>query len=262
VSGPSWLVLGESYSSGWRAWCRDTLGHERPLGASVPIDGYANGWRINSTCESARIAFAGQGAADVAYVISAIGAMLLIALALPLKLPQRIRHQVRLTGRRRGAPLPAAETRTAPAGRLVDRPPIVLAPKAALAWGVGVGVLAGFAFEVRVGVVAAELTGLLLLAGISPRRLTWLALLGMVAIPLLYLARPAHNFGGFSFYFAQHQMLAHWIATGVVCALLVAAVLQSRELRDARGPGARRLSRERDASEDAHETSSRLGSYV
>jgi hypothetical protein len=238
VVGPSWLVLGESYSSGWRAWCRDASGHERALGGSIPIDGYANGWRIDSTCVSARIAFASQGTADLAYVLSAVGTALLLAIALGARLPARIRHLRPARPRRHGGSTPLPEISATPPGgqphRLFDRPPIQLAPGWALAWGIGVGAVASFVFEPRVGIAAGELTAFLLLVGMSPRRLTWLALLGMVAIPLLYLARPAHNYGGFSFSFSQHQMPAHWIGTGVVFALLAAAFLQSRELRAVR----------------------------
>src|SRR2546430_17435777 len=58
--GPGWLALGESYSRGWRAWCRDRSGHERALGPALPIDGFANGWRIGSTSVAARNAIGRQ----------------------------------------------------------------------------------------------------------------------------------------------------------------------------------------------------------
>ena len=44
VPTASWLVLGESYSRGWKAWCSTSGGHETSLGRPVPIDGFANGW--------------------------------------------------------------------------------------------------------------------------------------------------------------------------------------------------------------------------
>src|SRR5206468_6435705 len=47
---PAWLVLGEGYSSGWRAACRSRGGQERPLGSPKPIDGFANGWRVAGSC--------------------------------------------------------------------------------------------------------------------------------------------------------------------------------------------------------------------
>jgi arabinofuranan 3-O-arabinosyltransferase len=266
VSGPSWLVLGESYSSGWRAWCREASGHERALGGSTPIDGYANGWRIDSSCLSARMAFAPQSIADLAYIVSAIGATLLVAIALGLKLPESARRRltapagIRRTRSRR--PKPASVIRQ-PSRPPLDRPPIRLQLRTALAWGAGVGALTGFVFAVRFGVVAGLLTAGLLLDGISVRRLTAVAFIGAVAIPLLYVARPAHNYGGFSFYFAQHQLLAHWIGAGVVCALLAAALLRTRELRaSGRQPGTR--DRERVDGGEAVEqgTSARLGSHA
>ena len=45
LDGPSWLVLGQSYSKGWRAECDG-----RDLGEPRPIDGYANGWRAPADC--------------------------------------------------------------------------------------------------------------------------------------------------------------------------------------------------------------------
>src|SRR5204862_182809 len=82
ASGPAWLVLGESYSKGWRAWCRDGSGHERGLGAPVPIDGFANGWRVGPWCHEARIAFAPQRFANVSYAVSAVGCGALALLVL------------------------------------------------------------------------------------------------------------------------------------------------------------------------------------
>jgi hypothetical protein len=214
------------------------------------------------------MAFTPQGTANLAYVLSAVGCALLLAVALGLRLPARIRHLKAARPPRHGGSTPLPEIVATPLaarlGRLVDRPPILLAPAAAVVSGIGVGALAGFLFEPRVGVAAGELTALLLLVGISPRRLTWLALLGTVAIPLLYIARPAHNYGGFSFSFAQHQMLAHWIGTGVLFALLAAAVLQSRELRAARKSRTAKPQGRRDPPDnrDSEGASPRLGSHV
>ena len=53
---PFWLVLGESYSPGWRASC-ETLNGTKELGAPVPIDGYANGWQAPADCGSASFSF-------------------------------------------------------------------------------------------------------------------------------------------------------------------------------------------------------------
>lgn len=240
VSAPSWLVLGETYSSGWRAWCRDAAGHERALGAPVPIDGYANGWRIDASCVSARMAFAAQSAANLAYLVSAIAAVLLIGLALGLRLPARIRG--RLAAIRRVAPATPV-TQTAPvahARRPADRPPLVLSLPAALAWGIGVGAITAFVFALRFGAVMGVATVVLVLVGVSVQRLVTIAIAAMIAIPLIYLVHPAHNYGGYSFYFSLHELLAHWVGAGVVCTLVAAALLAAREVRSWRGGGGQR----------------------
>ena len=111
---PAWLVYGESYSSGWRAWCRNTAGKEQSLGAPVPIDGFANGWRVGADCREARFAFAPQRLADAAYLVSGVACvgMLLILLVPALRrrragavVPARPRPR-RAPGRRRCPLLP------------------------------------------------------------------------------------------------------------------------------------------------------------
>jgi hypothetical protein len=234
VSAPSWLVLGESYSSGWRAWCRDAAGHERALGAPIPINGFANGWRIDSTCVSARMAFAPQSTANLAYLISAVAGVLLLGVALGLRLPGRIRRRL---GSRRPALAPLAQpARGARTPLPVQERLITVTPPAALAWAIGVGAVTGFVFALRFGAAVGPLTFVLLLSGISVRRLLRIAIVGMISIPVLYVARPVHNYGGYSFYLSLHQIVAHWIGAGVVCALLAAAVLQMHEMRVGRRP--------------------------
>jgi hypothetical protein len=136
-----------------------------------------------------------------------------------------------------------------------DRGMIRLGLLAALASGIGVGAVTAFMFALRFGAVAGALTVVLLLAGISVRRLTGLAMLGVLAIPVLYLLRPAHNYGGFSFDFSLHQILANWIGAGVLCALIAAGLLQVHELRGPRPATARRRRAGRHQAPDGAETS-------
>ena len=63
VFAPSWLVLGESYDRGWEALCNG-----RSLGAPVPIDGYANGWRVGAGCRNVRFTFAPNRLALIGYL--------------------------------------------------------------------------------------------------------------------------------------------------------------------------------------------------
>ena len=82
---PSWLVLGESYDRGWQATCNG-----RSLGAPVPINGYANGWRIGRGCESVTFSFGPQKLADIAYIVSAVaGLACLVLLLIPTVVARR-----------------------------------------------------------------------------------------------------------------------------------------------------------------------------
>ncbi len=83
LNGGGWLVLGQSYSRGWKAWCSGDAGVEHELGPPVQIDGYANGWPITgSTCRSARFEFAPQQYANVGYWISGLSVAALMLMAL------------------------------------------------------------------------------------------------------------------------------------------------------------------------------------
>ncbi|HEY6779466.1 MAG TPA: discoidin domain-containing protein, partial [Thermoleophilaceae bacterium] len=76
LDGPSWLVLGESYSKAWRAECD---GHD--LGEPVPIDGYANGWQVDR-CTRASFSFKPIGTVRVGYGISIVAVLALLGLLL------------------------------------------------------------------------------------------------------------------------------------------------------------------------------------
>lgn len=258
ATAPSWLVMGESYSPGWRAWCRDRAGRQRALGPSVPINGFANGWSIGPACVSAHIAFAPQSPANVAYIISAVAIVVLVLLALGLRLPQRLRVL------RRARPLPAsAQAPSAPRAEYAGASRVIALPvRPAIAWGVGVGVVTGFVFALRFGIVAGPLTVILLVNGISVRRLVRLSMIGVLLIVVLYVVRPAPNYGGFSFYFSLHEIVSHWIGAGVVCALIAAAILQARELRAGRGPAPRdrRAGRPQPADGAGRSEPARIGS--
>ena len=75
-TGPSWLVLGQSYSKGWRAECDG-----RDLGEPEPIDGYANGWRAPADCRDVAFSYAPRSRA-AGYAISAVVCALLLAFLL------------------------------------------------------------------------------------------------------------------------------------------------------------------------------------
>jgi arabinofuranan 3-O-arabinosyltransferase len=238
VLAPSWLVLGESYSRGWRAWCTASSGRETSLGRPVPIDGFANGWLAPAGCSVARFYFAPQHLADASYLLSAIGGgAMLLALVGGFLLRRR---GFRLALSRR----PLARTLPPP----IWTDPVVWGARPAdpvrrLGWtgaaiaGVLAGALGGFLFAVRAGLVIGPVTFAFLVLGLTVRRLLILTGAGLVAVTVAYLVSPSPNNGGFFFYYSLHYITAHWIALGVVLALGCATALTAWDVRaGAEGP--------------------------
>lgn len=229
LDGPSWLVLGQSFSTGWRAWCTDRSGRERGLGVSQPIDVSANGWRVGSDCVKARFAFVPQRAATAAYVISA-AALLALLVGCLVAIVRR---------RRRGGEEPDACVSPSPSTHLPLAPADPLRKlgwSAAIALALGIGLVGGIVLALRAGVVLFVATVLFARVGASVRRLVNLATVALAAVPILYLARPAVDLGGFNFGYAYHHLAAHWAAATAVCALFAAGALQMAAVRRAGAP--------------------------
>jgi hypothetical protein len=221
LGGPAWLVLAESWSKGWRAWCTTRSGEEHELGGSVPIDAFANGWRAPPACTSARFEFTPQKLAIAAYAVSAAGGLAMLAFL--------VLSVVR--GRR---PRPRAGL-TLDEGPAAD--PLVRLPwRWALAAGAVAGVVGGFVFALRAGAVLAPATVLAVRAGIGARRLLAAAALLMAALPFVYLAFPARDRGGNEFRYPVDLLGAHWLAVGATVCLAGAGVLLAHRLRGARRP--------------------------
>ncbi|HEX3316752.1 MAG TPA: alpha-(1-_3)-arabinofuranosyltransferase family protein [Solirubrobacteraceae bacterium] len=205
MTRPGWLVYGESYSGGWRAWCRGASGDERSLGAPVPIDGFANGWRVGAGCQEARFAFAPQRLADAGYIISG-GAC--IAMLVLLVYPWRRRRAV------------AARLDVA----LFDPLRRLRWP-----WAVAVGAAGGLAgwffYGARAGVAVGAAIAVLLVVGVSVRRLVALATVALAALPVLYLVDPAPRPSGLAFTYASHFIAGHWIGVAAMLSLAGAGVL-------------------------------------
>lgn len=221
LDGPAWLVLGESYSRGWRAWCSDGDGTERSLGGPEPMDGFANGWRVGADCREARFAFAPQRAATAGYAVS--GVALLGALA--LLLVARLR-------RRPGAEPTSADLASAdPLGVGRTGVSLRLSWRRALVAGAAVALAGGFLFALRAGLVLGPAAVVLLRWGIMPSRLISMATASLAAIPLIYLVFPARDRGGYSFDYALDNLGAHWAAVFAVCAIAAACVMEAGALR-------------------------------
>jgi hypothetical protein len=231
VRAPSWIVLGESYSRGWKAWCAPISGKERSLGAPVLIDGYANGWPVGRDCQKARFAFAPQKLAAASYWVSAAAAAILLLV---------IVAELFLRRRRPIAPLVPPTGWVRPPPDQVRR----LSLRGALIAGLVSAVVTGFLFAWRAGAVLGLALFVLLSLGINARRLIALAVPALVAIVLVYLADPSPDSGGFYFPYGLHYITVHWVAVGAVCALGGAALLMAW---DVRARGAFRLARDRRA---------------
>ena len=171
VGAPSWLVLAETYSRGWHAWCKNATGKERALGAATPVDGFANGWRVDQSCAVARVSFTPQSMANLGYWISAIGGVLLLLVA--------------LVGfvLRRGTSLERGGVRRV----LLDDPPVRLTPPVAIAPALALGVICGFVFALRVGVLVTPVAFGALVTGVTVRRLLAFAGAALILIPLVYI---------------------------------------------------------------------------
>jgi hypothetical protein len=223
LDGPSWLVLGESYNRGWRASCDG-----RELGEPVPIDGYANGWRV-SRCSSASFAFAPAGPVKLSYLVSMLSALALLALLL-------------LTRRRDPEPLrdPLAPGRERPRR---------WRPLPALAAGGAAAVVLGFVFALRAGVVLGPLLALALWRGTGARALSIVAavLLGIV-VPAIYLLFTPPDLGGYNSSYPMDVLGAHWVAVAAVACAALALVRAAVGLR-AGAPAPESVSRARAPSD-------------
>ncbi|HZN87710.1 MAG TPA: alpha-(1-_3)-arabinofuranosyltransferase family protein [Thermoleophilaceae bacterium] len=201
VEGPSWLVLGESFNLGWTASCDgDDLGDPRP------IDGFANGWRVEQGCERVEIVFGPNRVAIWSYVLSGLACLVLLVLLALRRPPRRAEEE-------RPAVLPALPAvRRLPLGR-------------AAAIGLAAGLVGGFLFALRAGVVIGPLVALLLWRGPSIPQLTAAAaaLVGLV-VPTLYLILMPDDLGGFNSEYPADLISAHWVAVGAFVLLALALV--------------------------------------
>jgi arabinofuranan 3-O-arabinosyltransferase len=217
VDTPAWLVLGESFDRGWRAWCND-----KSLGEPIPIDGFANGWPVEPGCTTARFAFAPQKPVHVIQLLSALACLALLAIALA---GGRMR--------RRDDDVDADWPDPAPA-----RIPATRAAMAGIVFG---GALA-FCFSLRSGVLIAPGIAFVLWRGIPAKPLAVAGgLLLAIAVPFDYILFPAPDFGGYNPGYAGDQVSGHWIAVAawVLLALALWRTLSTASRRP-RGPSAER----------------------
>lgn len=140
---PFWLVFGQSYNPGWTAQV-DGDG----LGAPSLVDGFANGWLVRPTATSFEVdvQFAPQQRVSAAIVLSALAALLCLALVV-----------------RRPRPVVAAPSSQAEpySSVLAFRYDGALPARRTAVWtGVGVGLLGLFVAGPGVGLVAGTAAGI------------------------------------------------------------------------------------------------------
>jgi hypothetical protein len=207
----AWLVLGQSWSRGWRATCRDASGRTTELGEPVPIDGFANGWRVGPACAEVSFAFPPQKLALVGYAVSAVVFLLLLVVALAGWVRERRTAD-------RGPRTAGLVTVPDPLIRVLDWRRVLLV-------AVGVAAVGGFVFALRAGAVLFFLTLIALRVGINVRRLVALALAAVALLPLIYLIFQPKDRGGFAFSYANDLLGAHWVAAFAIACFAVAAGL-------------------------------------
>jgi hypothetical protein len=203
VTTPAWLVLGESFDRGWRAWCN---GHA--LGQPVAMDGYANAWPVEPGCTTARFAFAPQKPVHVIQWLSALACLALLAIALGAG--ALVRRRRAAADARRAA---GTRTTTDTASDWPDPAPSRMrASRAAIAGIVAGGILA-FCFSLRSGLVIAPAIAFVMWRGIPAALLAAAGgLLLAIAVPLDYIIFPAPDFGGYNPGYAGDHISGHWIA--------------------------------------------------
>jgi len=200
VDRPGWLVLGESISAGWKATCDG-----KDLGAPVPMQGFANAWKVEPGCTDVDFTWAPNATLGPAYGIS-----LLTCLALLLLLALTARRPVPTDGPR--TPFPDAD------------PPRPWPWRRALVAGAAAALVIGFVFAIRAGAVAFPLVVFALRLAVPARTL---ALAGgallTVVVPVLYVVDPVRDAGGYNSNLAVDRIAAHWVAVAAV--VLIAGAL-------------------------------------
>ncbi|MEA2420848.1 MAG: arabinofuranan 3-O-arabinosyltransferase [Thermoleophilaceae bacterium] len=200
LTGPSWLVLGQSYSVGWEATCDG-----RSLGEPRPINAYANGWLAPSDCHDVAFEFAPQATARLGYLISGLACLALLAFLV-----------AGAVAGRRGAAQPDLKP-------WPDLSPGRMRLPVAAAISLAVTIPLALLLAKRTGVVIFPLLTLVLWRGIGPRLLTAGAalLLGLV-VPIMYAVISPRDRGGFNFEYSVELMQAHWVGVGAFVLLIAA----------------------------------------
>ncbi|HEX8204645.1 MAG TPA: alpha-(1-_3)-arabinofuranosyltransferase family protein [Solirubrobacteraceae bacterium] len=207
VDRPGWLVVGEGYNDAWRATCDG-----EDLGEPTPLQGYANAWRVEPGCKEVDVAWAPNRWLPPVYLLSLLACLALVVVAV------------------RSRPSPPAVNVAPIAEGTSARWPL----RRALVAGVAAGLVLGFVFAIRAGIVIAPAVAFVLWRGFTPKRLALAAgaLLGAV-VPILYIAIGPRDPGGYNSNYAVELIAAHWVGVAAVVMILLSLLLTVRGARDA-----------------------------
>jgi hypothetical protein len=179
------------------------------------MQGYANAWPVERGCRNASFAFAPNGPLVPGYIVSLLACLALIA----------VLFTRRGTTHARTPQQPIVETAT-------TRWPL----KKAIAAGVLAALVLGFVFAIRAGVIMGPAVALILWRGIPAKQL---ALAGgallITVVPILYLAVPVDDPGGYNTNLAVERIAAHWVGVAAVFLLGAALVRVLSDTRRASG---------------------------
>jgi hypothetical protein len=191
---PFWLVLGQSYSSGWSA----TLPGGRSLGTPTLIDAYANGWYVPAGVINGptvvHFEWTPQKVVWVAIVVSAAGVAISLGLAAWPAAAGALRRRRKRGRPRRPTAGPEPASWMALAGVGGRRPTVSRAVMASLAWGIAVA----FFTRPAIGVLAA-------VAAAVASWWRWGRMGLRVAIVAVLIAIPVYN--------VQQQWRHHYLPT-------------------------------------------------
>jgi MFS family permease len=213
---PFWVVLGQSFNSGWTA---SADGHD--LGAPQLVDGYANGWLVSTPAATVRVHlnWAPQRRVWIALALSALGVMLCLALAV-----RRPRDEPLAVDDPKPEPI---AWRTFARSRGRDEPSLWLT----LLVGVGSGLVAGAV----IGMVAGVVTAFVAATATRRRRARWWLSLGspgLLAVSALYIiGRQARSRPTAAFEWPAEQSAVHqvgWLAIAFLVILVVVDALWDR----------------------------------
>ena len=222
VRRPAWLVLGEAFDRGWKASCD---GHD--LGAPQPVDAAAMGWPVPAECHAADLRFGPDRWVEAGYAISIAGGIVLIALLILRRRPP-------------ASPPPAPLPDPSPPARVPVRRAVIPALAA--------GAVLGFAFAARTAPLMALATFVVLVRGIPIRTLfTAAAGLLLVVVPVLTVAIPARDRGGYNPEYPVERIAVHWVTVAAVV-LLILALARWLSTARARRPAAPAAARRRAAA--------------